>query len=100
MSTELVKEPIAMKRRFAWPREDAGVNERRGCKKFARKLLRQFEQAAFPISNRRVEVHQRHFLSSKKDFAPVRASNGTALNQRRRLNVIHYEEARDSRLVS
>src|SRR5437868_12280876 len=99
MSTELVKETNLYEMAFRLARKDAGVNEPSWLQNLRENSFDQFEQTGFPDTKQEEWKYTNVTPISKGDFAPVLASNGSALTKDGALTSFIYEEARDSRLV-
>jgi len=99
MSTELVKEPSRYEAAFRQARQDPGAGEPSWLQNLRENSFDQFEQAGFPSIKQEEWKYTNVTAIARADFAPVPASNGTALAKQDGLASFIYEEARQSRLV-
>src|SRR5258708_37841680 len=99
MSTELVKETNRYETAFRQARHDPGANEPSWLQNLRENSFDQFEQAGFPNIKQEEWKYTNVTPIARKDFAPVLASNGTALTKHSGLKPFIYEEARESTAV-
>lgn len=99
MSTELVKETNRYETAFRQARHDPGVNEPAWLQNLRENSFLEFERAGFPDIKQEEWKYTNVTPIVKADFAPVLASNGTALTRDEGLKQFIYEETRASTLV-
>ena len=99
MSTELVKEKNRYEAAFRQARQDPGAGEPSWLQNVRENSFELFEHSGFPDVKQEEWKYTNVSSIAKANFAPVPASNGTALTKDNGLQSFIYEEARQSRLV-
>jgi Fe-S cluster assembly protein SufD len=99
MSPELVKETSAYATAFREAMRGRGSDEPSWLQSLRENSFDQFERAGFPNIKQEEWKYTNVTPIAKGNFAPVLASNGTALTRTNGLAPFIYEEARHSRLV-
>ena len=99
MSTELVKETNRYEAAFRQARQDPGAGEPSWLQNVRENSFELFEHSGFPDVKQEEWKYTNVSSIAKANFAPVPASNGTALTKDDGLQSFIYEEARQSRLV-
>src|SRR5260221_131429 len=99
MSTELVKEKNRYEAAFRQARQDPGAGEPSWLQNVRENSFELFEHSGFPDVKQEEWKYTNVSSIAKANFAPVPASNGTALSKDDGLQSFIYEEARQSRLV-
>src|SRR5260370_38071810 len=98
MLTELVKETSRYEMAFRQARQDPGAGEPSWLQNLRQNSFDQFEQAGFPNIKQEEWKYTNVTAIARADFAPVLASNGTALAKQDEPASFFYEKARQSRL--
>src|SRR6267142_2674591 len=99
MATELVKDISRYEEAFRQATQGRAVDEPAWLQSLRENSFDQFEQAGFPNIKQEEWKYTNVTAIARADFAPVLASNGTALAKQDELASFIYEEARQSRLV-
>jgi len=99
MSTELVKGTNRYEAAFRQARQDPGAGEPSWLQNLRENSFELFEHSGFPDVKQEEWKYTNVASIAKANFAPVPASNGTALTKDDGLMSFIYEEARQSRLV-